>query len=168
MVDYIVDVNVIAHVNKLLSELEDEIEIACFEACRAWLRSFDMSGGDRIVLDNSFEIYNKYTEYANKNTGGFARSWLNDLNRNLPQTTDWVSIEFDDHGYAILPESIPFNDPADRKFIAVTLAHPAHPSIINATDTDWAKQKALLQANGVEVVELCPDYIARKLPEQDE
>ncbi len=167
MADYVIDINVLIQADKPPEEL-NEIEQACAQACLEWLVSFALDGSDRIVFDNAFKIFNKYIEYVNKRPGGFGKQWLTRINERLSQTTDWVSIEFDDDGYAILPESIPFNDLADRKFIAVTLAHPSHPSIINATDTDWAKQKALLEANGVEVIELCPDYIARKLTEQGE
>ncbi len=75
-----------------------------------------------------------------------------------------LSIEFDEDGYATLPDGITFHDPSDRKFIAVALKFTPPAQIINATDTDWAVEKSSLSSAGITVQELCPSYIdvARK------
>ncbi|MEM6282157.1 MAG: hypothetical protein AAF787_08195 [Chloroflexota bacterium] len=162
MVDFVVDTNVLAFVDEPREDMTEE-EIPCVEACLEWLTGFDMAGPDRVVIDHDYRILTEYRTYTNRRPGGFAHNWLNQLMSNFGTSIDPVAIQFDDNGYAILPDSLPFDDMADRKFIAVTLKHSPMPSIINATDTDWSKQKAMLEANGIDVVELCPDYIAEKL-----
>jgi hypothetical protein len=47
-------------------------------------------------------------------------------------------------------------DPADRKFVAVSLASCADHTIYNATDDGWAKHDQALTEAGVNVVYLCP------------
>lgn len=45
----------------------------------------------------------------------------------------------------------------DRKFVAVTVAHPEHPPILNAVDSDWWAYREALARHGVRVEFLCPD-----------
>lgn len=55
-------------------------------------------------------------------------------------------------------EELPPNslDPDDRKFLAVAIV--AQAPILNATDTDWNQHADLLDALGVTVDQLCPEY----------
>jgi hypothetical protein len=46
-------------------------------------------------------------------------------------------------------------DPSDRKFIAVSLAHPQKPPILQAVDAKWWKFKDILKENQVTVEFLC-------------
>jgi hypothetical protein len=50
-------------------------------------------------------------------------------------------------------------DPSDRKFVAVSLAHPDRPPILNAVDSDWLIFHSALAAHGVRVETLCPESI---------
>lgn len=50
-------------------------------------------------------------------------------------------------------------DRSDRKFVAVSVAHPEHPPILVATDSDWWAPKEALKDHGITVIFLCPDYI---------
>jgi hypothetical protein len=54
-------------------------------------------------------------------------------------------------------------DPSDRKFVAVAVAHPEHPPILNALDTDLWIHKDALETNGITVEFLCPYDIQRLL-----
>ena len=58
-------------------------------------------------------------------------------------------------------EELPQNtfDPSDRKFLAVAVAADA--VVLNATDSDWGEQGALMGELGVEVRELCPQHASR-------
>lgn len=51
-------------------------------------------------------------------------------------------------------------DGDDQKFVAVALSSGEHPSILNATDSDWANHHAALVAAGIRVEFLCPDECA--------
>ena len=55
-------------------------------------------------------------------------------------------------------EELPENDfdRSDRKFLAVAVV--ARALVLNATDSDWCEQQALMDVLGVEVRQLCPHY----------
>ncbi len=52
-------------------------------------------------------------------------------------------------------------DRSDRKFVAVARAHPAHPSIFNAVDTDWLNYQEALATHGVRVEHVCLNELQR-------
>ena len=59
-------------------------------------------------------------------------------------------------------EELPRNsfDPSDRKFLAVAVV--AEAVVLNATDSDWAEQRPLMDRLGVEVDQLCPQYAQKQ------
>lgn len=63
----------------------------------------------------------------------------------------------DGRGFEELPENR--LDRADRKFLAVAVV--ANAVILNATDSDWDEHKALTEALGVQVDQLCPRYASK-------
>ena len=50
-------------------------------------------------------------------------------------------------------------DISDRKFVAVSNAHPDKPPILQATDSKWWGWKEALKECGIEVAFLCPEYV---------
>ena len=50
-------------------------------------------------------------------------------------------------------------DPSDRKFLAVAVV--AEAEILNATDSDWSEQEALMRVLGVKVRQLCPQHASK-------
>jgi len=50
-------------------------------------------------------------------------------------------------------------DPSDRKFVAVSMVHPKHPSILQAVDRLWWGFKDALERNGVNVEFICESDI---------
>ncbi len=52
-------------------------------------------------------------------------------------------------------------DPDDRKFIAVTIAHPEKPPILQAVDSQWWDFRDAFRRNGVTVEFICEDDIQR-------
>ena len=53
-------------------------------------------------------------------------------------------------------------DPSDRKFLAVSAAHPSRPSILQAFDSKWWGWRSALAKIGVRIEFLCPEAIAAK------
>jgi predicted nucleic acid-binding protein len=47
-------------------------------------------------------------------------------------------------------------DSSDRKFLATAVKAKA--TIVNATDSDWAEQKTLLETLQIEIKQLCPEH----------
>jgi hypothetical protein len=57
-------------------------------------------------------------------------------------------------------------DRSDRIFVALALAAPERPHILNAVDSDYAEHRAALETVGVHVHEICPQCIRK--PRADE
>ena len=60
-------------------------------------------------------------------------------------------------GFEELPENT--FDPSDRKFLAVAVV--ARAVVLNATDSDWDEQTALLDRLRVQVRQLCPQHASK-------
>ena len=75
--------------------------------------------------------------------------------RVTPSDDDWRGVEE-------LPENE--FDRSDRKFLAVALTEGA--TVLNAADSDWAEHQELTARMEVNVVELCPHEIQRKLDDK--
>jgi hypothetical protein len=85
-------------------------------------------------------------------------------NQANPQRCEVVELRLDDQGNCTdFPhdEALAGFDLSDRKFVAVALAHPNHPPILNASDTDWWHYRQALAGYGVEVDFLCPEEMTR-------
>jgi len=135
----------------------------CVIACLEMLSEIRSTGV--IVLDDAMRILDEYR--TNLSLGGqpgagdafmkwvwnvqadesrCERVVLTQRNENNPD--DFV--EFPDD-----PDLAAF-DPRDRKFVAVALASRRRPTILNATDPDWAESYKALARNGISVRFLCP------------
>ena len=68
----------------------------------------------------------------------------------------------DGRGFEELPENT--FDRSDRKFLAVAVVAKA--VVLNATDSDWNEQAALMNALGVKVSQLCPQHASKAAPRE--
>lgn len=164
MADYVVDTNVWVWVDKPLDDCQTVEELDCLDTCREWLQSF-VHGDDKLAVDLSYEILREYRrDIEHYAPNGLARQLLNIL-ETKPRERKLIEVEirFDDDGYAILPDTVIFNDPNDRKFIAVSIQFEPPLPIVNASDTDWRKDRQSLEANNIQVIELCPGYIELRI-----
>ena len=160
MTDIVVDANVWAMADRLIIEGLSKEEENCIKACRDWLERF-VKSEDRLIVDGGYRIILEYRR--NIRDGGFAEQELNKLETQWSKRFVGRQIELDDSGHAILPAPIIFDDPADRKFIAVAMSSIPYAPIYNATDTDWAEAMDRLAEQGFTIYELCQDYIQSKL-----
>lgn len=136
------------------------VERNCVIACIQWGERFN-SNQDHIVVDYTWKILSEYRENIRK--GSLAERYLNELLSQPITRIHFVSIQFDHDNIAIVPPEVAIQDKNDRKFIAVALAHDPIPPIVDATDTDWAKEHEKLVEYGLIIHELCPDFIRQKL-----
>ena len=67
-------------------------------------------------------------------------------------------VEDDERGFEGLPPNA--FDRSDRKFLAVAVV--ANATVVNATDSDWSENAALMSALGVEVQQLCPQHATKQ------
>jgi len=145
-----------------------DVSEACVAECIKTLRRIMEDG--HVFLDDWGLIFDEYRRNLSLSgqpgAGDMFVKWVHDHQYNLtwctlvPITpkgtvsrgdppTDFV--EFPDH-----PGLRDF-DPSDRKFVAVAAAHPEHPPILNATDTDWWIARKALEERGITVEFLCPE-----------
>jgi hypothetical protein len=158
--DYVVDTNVWAIIDQDLATFKTKEEVFCQIACRDWLKTL-VESDDRLVIDLVKQtIIREYRRNIPK--GGVAHQYLNQL-ETQPREKRLVEVEiqYDENECGVLQFNLPDED--DRKFAAVALAHTPTPPIIDATDTDWEKEKAVLLENGLRVTEVCAAYIEKKL-----
>ncbi len=141
---------------------------ACVTECVKYLKGF---GADnrRLALDDRWRIIGEYKHKLRQSgqpgVGDAFLKWVLN-NWNNPDRCELVPITPVDNpegSFAEFPSdpALASFDPSDRKFVAVSLAHPQRPPIVQATDTKWWSQRNELQASGVTVEFLCPDYMRR-------
>lgn len=162
---FIVDTNVAVVANKKAMQASSN----CIDICESQLKSVIKVG--QIVIDDDWLILREYMNNLRPEgvpgVGDVFLKWVlvnrNNLARvvqvHITQSADDV-INFQE--FPTDPRLSKF-DPSDRKFVAVAVAHPEHPPVLNAIDTDWWIHKDALEANGITVEFLCPDDIQRLL-----
>ena len=157
----IIDTNVVLVANGQHADVSPD----CVTSCALRLQA--IMSGQRIALDDAFEILQEYQnktkpKTANRPGDAFVK-WALQNNAN-PERCDLVTLTpHDTRRYASFPEDdrLANFDPPDRKFVAVAAAHHQHPPILQAADSKWLDWEAALTDHGVSVEFLCPDDIKR-------
>lgn len=157
----IVDTNVAVVAN----QQAPQASLDCVLRCVNCLHTLQRTGC--VVIDAGWRIINEYKnnlrEQGQPGVGDAFLLWLL-RNRNNPRSCCQVHItpcaasatDTDFAEFPTDPALVDF-DPSDRKFVAVAVAHPEHPPILNATDSDWWHHRGSLTRHGVQVEFLCPD-----------
>ena len=133
---------------------------ACVQRAIARLQQF--MHNEVLVLDEGWEIIKEYernlTPKMGARAGHLFLRWVYQ-NRSNPDRCHFVLLTRSADGQY---DAFPHQDPAltafnqsDRVFVAVQLSHAQHPSIVNASDSDWQEYQAALSRHGVVVEELC-------------
>ena len=140
----------------------------CEESCINWLERI-MQGEMKLVLDADWIILGEYSrnlsESGKPGAGDrfFVWSLRNRTNTEqceLVPITPVANLENEFEEFPSDPALEDF-DPDDRKFVAVALAHPAKPPILEAMDKQWWELRNALRRNGVTVEFICEDDIQR-------
>lgn len=135
--------------------------LACVEAVRALMKS------GHLVIDDKFRILNEYKHKLSP-TGqpGVGDAFLKWVLNNQANPTRCTRVELnprpeDPRDFEEFPRdgSLSGFDPSDRKFVAVSCAHPDTPHILQATDSKWWGLREELANCGVRVDFLCPEHI---------
>ena len=117
-----------------------------------------------VAIDDQYLILGEYRRRLNSSgEPGVGDKLLKHLFNNQYQgarvrRVPVTPAEDDRRGFEELPENT--FDRSDRKFLAVAVAAKA--VVLNAVDSDWGEHKALMDALGVVVKELCPQHVARR------
>jgi len=133
-----------------------------------WLMKFREDDQRRMVLDQSFKIWD---EYHNKMTRGKDLGSLVVAEKLARSAFDTVDISYDKDGSGCLPkvlESV-VHDRDDRKLVAVAIGYKAKGgqcSIVTASDTDWYDWEESLGMAGVTVQQLIDEWCRAKWKEK--
>jgi hypothetical protein len=122
----------------------------------------DLMATGKIVLDEGNWILSEYRDNLRSDgqpgVGDAFLKWVYNYQWN-PQRCDRVRITSTEDGltFAEFPDDPDLTgfDLSDRKFVAAARAHPEHPPILNAIDTDWWIFRNALRRNGISVEFLC-------------
>lgn len=150
----IVDTNVILAANNQDNEWGPKLAFACAN------RLDKVKSTGQLCVDSAELIFREYRNKLNGSRAGFGNMfylWVMQNRRNLAVCHFVTLTPTPDHPgqFAEFPDLAPeLNnriDHSDRKFIAVANAHPAKPSILQATDSKWIGWKNGLTAVGIHV-----------------
>lgn len=135
----------------------------CVVACARRLEALTRSG--KLALDDKWLIIGEYR--ANLRSSGqpgvgdaflkwVLTNWGNSQRCEIVKITLVNSSETEFREFPKDKRLRAF-DPSDRKFVAVALAHPNRPPILQAVDWKWWGFRKVLHSNGVDVEFLCEE-----------
>ena len=157
---FVVDTNVAIAANGRGTHADEQCQLACVQRLRS------LAAGEVVAIDRTELILNEYKKHLRfsgmPGVGDmFFKHVFNNQSRNKYVRRVAVTPTGDPaRGFEELPQNT--FDPSDRKFLAVAVVADA--VVLNATDSDWGEQGALMGELGVEVRELCPQHASRPAP----
>lgn len=166
----VVDTNVPKVANLAIQpDSNSDFPISCVEACLNAVEHVVETRG--LILDADDEIYSEYRRQlplsaslsGQPGIGYHFMKWVHD-NRWTLHSSQRVSITRNGDSYDQFPScgGLENVDPSDRKFVAVSNAHPEKPPILQATDSKWWGWRDILAECGIKVEFLCPKYVEAK------
>lgn len=164
----VVDTNVVLVANKQFNDAS----AGCVQTCVRRLRAICCGG--HLAVDDAQRIFNEYRNKTLKRKGQREAGdefvlWLI-TNLWNPARCTQVKLSpkpHDDQDFDQFPNHARLRtfDRSDRVFVAVANAHPDHPPILAACDTDHWEYRGALAECGITVDFLCEDDV-RRLAEQ--
>jgi hypothetical protein len=141
--------------------------LSCTSAC---ISALVECRKNRIAIDDGYLILSEYRRHlAAQGQPGigdafFKWLWDNHRNENHCMCVPITAHHDPKRCFNEFPDDSKLDafDSSDKKFVAVALSCGEHPTILNATDSDWWDFKTQLAAHGVTISFLCPErYLAR-------
>lgn len=161
MAEVVVDTNVLLVAEGRHEDASEECVLACIDRLRKIMRD------DTVVVDDGYRVLGEYQNKLNANRGkGAGTAFLKWLlqrlanERHVAQVgiTEYASDRYREFP---VPHLEPAFDPPDRRFPAVSNAHPAKPPVLQAVDCKWLDWWPALHAAGMRVEFLCPGDVCR-------
>jgi predicted nucleic acid-binding protein len=151
--NYVIDTNVGICANGRNTHASLRCQLAC-------INFLEMHRTLHITLDHKDLIMSEYEKHfyhkgePDMGDAFFKYLYHNQYNNEKIQRVPITPVNDETRGFTELPENQV--DPSDRKFLATAVV--AQAIIVNATDSDWLEQKALLEKLQIEVKQLCPEH----------
>ena len=151
----VVDTNVVVVANGRSEQASSD----CVDTCGEKLEEI-MRGEMKLVLDNRWIILREYMQNLRSNGADVGDRFLGWILVNKDKRCDLISItpvNGSENEFEEFPDDTALDefDPDDRKFIAVAVAHPERPPILQAVDSQWWDFRDALGRNGVTVEFIC-------------
>jgi hypothetical protein len=150
----VIDTNVIAVANGKATHVDLACQLACTESLQyATLKEIVLIDDRNLILDE----YQRYASHSGQPGVGdafFTYLYNNQYSVKFIQRVPITPSNDPTKGFEELPGNA--LKAGDRAFLAVAVTRSAE--IVNATDSDWAEQKTLLDTLGVDVRQLCPRH----------
>ncbi len=167
---YIIDTNVPLKAANMCPV--DILDARCSLACLNFIKKL-MESRDIVVLDADGEILQEYTNnLTSHGQPTVASQFLVWIQRHLTlRANNQVELQkltvLGDREYEEFPQSPDLTgfDLSDRKFIALSNAHPEHPPVVEGSDSLWWGFKDVLDALGIHIAFVCEDYVRTKYEE---
>ena len=157
MTPFVVDTNVAIVANGRETDVDEECQLSCITRLKS------LAAGEVVAIDSLgliLEEYKKRLDFSGTPGVGdafFKHVFDNQYREEHVRRVDITRSEDAERGFEELSENA--FDPSDRKFLAVSVVAGA--VVLNATDSDWAEQDALMNGLRVEVTQLCPRYASK-------
>ena len=154
----VVDTNVLISANGHNTHADPSCQLACVEQLIAIKES-----ATPIVIDSSDIIFNQYKLYMNfsgePGVGDKFFKYLFEYYGN-PEYVHKVDVSPTEDGFEEFPcdPDLAGFDKDDRIFVAVSMAHPKRPPIVNALDSDWGEHYKTLNKY-IEIIFICPHHV---------
>jgi hypothetical protein len=137
----------------------------CVAACARRLRDVVQQGA--IAIDDGWLILNEYKDNLRSSgqpgAGDAFLKWVltSRVNPERCHMVPLTPVPDSDGSFAEFPlaDDLVGFDPEDRKFVAVALAHPSHPPVLEAVDPGWWRFRTALRRHRVRVEFLCREDI---------
>jgi len=158
---FVVDTNVLV----TASGRAEHAGPVCVLSCVKELEEITASG--RIVLDSEMLILTEYRENLSlagqPGVGDAFLKWVWQY-QSVAERCEKVTITPENGSFKEFPASpeLAGFHSDDRIYVAVAIASPSRPKVLNAVDSDWWDYRHALRKHGVRVKNLCPHQFARQ------
>ena len=155
MTTFVVDTNVAIAANGRGTHADPRCRFDCVQRLKS------LVAGETVAIDDGNLILDEYKNHLSFSGGPgvgdvfFKHVFNNQYQGKRVRRVTVTPSQDDRRGFEELPDNA--FDRSDRKFLAVAVAAGA--VVLNATDSDWGEQAALMDTLGVEVNQLCPQHV---------
>lgn len=161
MAEVVVDTNVLLVAELMHPDVSPECVLFCVEQLQRVMK------GSTLVVDDGYRVLGEYQNKLDTARGkGVGTAFLKWALQRQSNPRHVVQVHISEHATNRyrefpVPRIEDEFDPPDRKFPAVSSAHPAKPPILQASDCKWMRWWQDLHAAGVAVRFLCPEDVCR-------
>ena len=154
MTTFVVDTNVAIAANGRRTHADTRCQLTCVQRLQS------LVAREIVAIDDGNLILDEYKNHLNFSGGPgvgdvfFKHVFNNQYQGERVRRVTVTPSQDDRRGFEELLDNT--FDRSDRKFLAVAVV--AEAVVLNATDSDWGEQAALMITLGVEVGQLCPQH----------